>query len=155
MEQTIYLTKKGLIELQDELDYLRTTKRDEVIIQLQEARAMGDLSENADYDAARDEQAKVEGRIKEIERMLENYEIISDNTDKDKVSIGNVVVLKDLEFGDIEEYRIVGIQEADPNDHRISNESPIAVAILGHKVGDTCSVAAPVGDYKVEIMEIK
>jgi len=155
MEHTIYLTKKGLIELQDELDYLRTTKRDEVIRDLQEARAMGDLSENADYDAARDEQAKVEGRIKEIERMLESYEIIKDNADSDKVSIGNTVVLEDVEFGDKDEYRIVGIQEADPNDHKISNESPIAVAILGRKVGDICNVAAPVGDYKVKIIEIR
>jgi len=115
MDQTIYLTKKGLVELQDELDYLRTTRRDEVIKDLQEARAMGDLSENADYDAARDEQAKVEGRIKEIERMLENYQIITDTATSDQVSIGNTVVIVDVEFGDVEEYRIVGIQESDPN----------------------------------------
>ncbi len=154
MENTIYLTKKGLIELSDELDYLRTTKRDEVIRDLQEARAMGDLSENADYDAARDEQAKVEGRIKEIERMLENYEIISEHSDTNIVSIGNVVKIEDVEFGDIMEYRIVGIQEADPNNGKISNESPIAVAILGKQVDEVCNVEAPVGDYKVKVIEI-
>jgi len=155
MDQTIYLTKKGLVELQDELDYLRTTRRDEVIRDLQEARAMGDLSENADYDAARDEQAKVEGRIKEIERMLENYQIITDTATSDQVSIGNTVVIVDVEFGDVEEYRIVGIQESDPNNGKISNESPIAAAILGKKVGEICSVQAPMGDYKVKINEIK
>lgn len=149
----IYLTESGLEDLRNELEYLKMEKRPEVINSLKEARALGDLSENAEYDAARAAQAEVEGRIKEIEVMLENVVVISGEK-SDMVSIGSNVKIKYVEDGEIEEYSIVGSQEADPFNNKISNESPIASAIIGSSVGQIVDVDSPNGKYQVEILEI-
>lgn len=149
----IYLTKAGLEEMQKELEYLKLEKRPEVINALKDARALGDLSENAEYDAARTEQAIVEGKIQELEAMIENAIVISD-VKSDQVVIGSKVKLEYVEDKDIEEYTIVGSKEADPFQNKISNESPIAQAILGLKVGEIVSVESPNGKYDVKIVEI-
>ena len=151
--KTVYLTEKGLQEIKDELEFLKVEKRPEVIKSLKEARALGDLSENAEYDAARNEQAIVESRIKELESMIEKAEIIS-AIDTNVVSIGTKVKIKYIDDDDIEEYSIVGSKEADPFSNKISNESPIAKAIIGLKVGSVVSVDSPNGKYDVKIVEI-
>ncbi|MBR6949906.1 MAG: transcription elongation factor GreA [Bacilli bacterium] len=154
-KNTVYLTEEGLNELKQELDNLINVRRPENIIAIKEARALGDLSENAEYDAARNEQAQIEARIKQLEKMLENASIISE-VSKDKVGIGNTVSIKYVdEDDDVEEYKIVGSQEADPFESKISNESPIAKALFEHKVGDIVTVESPNGSYEVEIIEIK
>jgi len=150
------LTEQGYQELKDELDYLINVRRPENIKAIKDARSLGDLSENADYDAARNEQAELEGRIKQLEKLLENVEIIDSlKQDTSTVSIGNTVSIKYMDEDDVEEYQIVGSQEADPFACKISNESPIAVAVLNHKVGDVVSVDSPNGVYQVEITSIK
>lgn len=152
--KTIYLTEEGLEDLTKELEELKTVKRAEVIQALKEARALGDLSENAEYDAARNEQAIVEGRIKELEIMIENVEIISGESNG-KVNIGSTVSLSYVGDDEEEEYKIVGSQEADPFQNRISNESPLAIALMGHKKGDIVTVDSPTGEYDVEILDVK
>lgn len=153
MTKETYLTEEGLKAIQDELEYLKMTKRPEVINALKEARALGDLSENAEYDAARAEQASVESKIVELEAMIEHAVIIKE-AKTDKVSIGNNVKIEYVEDGETDEYSIVGSKEADPFNNRISNESPIAQAIIGKKVGDIAVVASPNGEYQVKILEI-
>lgn len=150
----VYLTEEGYKDLKAEYDDLINVKRPENIIAIKEARSLGDLSENADYDAARNEQAQIEARIKTIEKMLENVEIIKE-TNKDEVSLGSTVSIKYIDDDETEEYKIVGSQEADAFESKISNESPIAKAIMNHKVGDIVSVESPNGSYDVEITEIK
>ena len=140
-------------EIKQELDELKNVKRPEVINALKEARALGDLSENAEYDAARQEQALVENRIQELEAMIENVVII-ENIATDKVSIGNRVTIEYVGDNDTEEYSIVGSKEADPFNKKISNESPIAQAIMGKKAGDVVSVESPNGKYDVRIVSI-
>ncbi len=149
----IYLTKAGLEEMQKELEYLKLEKRPEVINALKDARALGDLSENAEYDAARTEQAIVEGKIQELEAMIENAIVISE-VKTDQVAIGNKVKIEYVEDKDMEEYTIVGSKEADPFQNKISNESPIAQAILGLRVGEIVSVDSPNGTYDVKVVEI-
>ena len=154
-KKPVYLTQKGLEELKLELDDLINVKRPANIQAIKEARALGDLSENADYDSARNEQAVLEGRIKKIEQMLENYEIIEEAS-KYKVSLGSTVAIRYIDEDDeTDEYMIVGSQEADPFASKISNESPIAIALMNHKVGETVTVESPNGSYQVEITEIK
>lgn len=153
MTKETYLTEEGLKAIQDELEYLKMVKRPEVINALKEARALGDLSENAEYDAARGEQATVEAKIVELESMIEHAVIITE-VKTDKVSIGNSVKIEYVEDGETDEYSIVGSKEADPFNNRISNESPIAQAIIGKKVGDVATVASPNGEYQVKILEI-
>ena len=154
-KKPIYLTQKGFDELKVELDELINVKRPANIIAIKEARALGDLSENADYDSARDEQAQIEGRIQKIEKMLESAVIIEE-TAKDQVGIGSTVQIKYMDEDDeMDEYQIVGSQEADPFMSKISNESPIAQALLNKKVGDIVTVESPNGSYKIEITEIK
>ena len=153
MAKEIYLTQSGLDDLKKELEYLRTEKRPEVINSLKEARALGDLSENSEYDAARAAQAEVEGRIKEIEAMLENVVVITGEK-SDVASIGSNVKIKYVDDGEVEEYSIVGSQEADPFQNKISNESPIAKAIIGSSVGSVVEVDSPSGKYQVEIISI-
>jgi len=148
------LTEDGLRELQAELDELINVKRPANLKAIKEARALGDLSENADYDAAKNDQAELEGRIKTIEKMLENYQIIEKKA-SDKVSLGSTVEIKYVDDDEIDEYKIVGSQEADPFQSKISNESPIAKAILNKKVGDIVDVESPNGVYKIEITGIK
>lgn len=149
----IYLTEAGLEEMKKELDFLKLEKRPEVIAALKDARALGDLSENAEYDAARNEQAHVEGRIAELEKMIENAVVIKD-VKTDKVSIGTTVTIKYVDDDEEEVYSIVGSKEADPFENKISNESPIAKAIIGLSVGDKVTVDSPNGKYDVEIMKI-
>lgn len=149
----VYLTEAGLEEIKRELDYLKLEKRPEVINALKDARALGDLSENAEYDAARNEQAMVEGKIQELEHMVENAVIIKD-VKTDCVSIGTNVTIEYVDDDDTEEYSIVGSKEADPFQNKISNESPIAKAIMGLKVGDVVTVDSPNGKYDVKIVAI-
>lgn len=155
MSNKVYLTNEGFLEIEEELNHLKEVKRPEVIKALKDARALGDLSENADYDAARNEQAQVEGRIKELEQLLEKAELI-EKRDTDKVGLGTTVKIKYIDDDDdVEEYRIVGSKEADPSNNKISNESPLAKGIMGASVGEKCTVESPNGNYSVEIMEIK
>ena len=153
-ENVVYLTEEGYKDLKAEYDDLINVRRPQNIIAIKEARSLGDLSENADYDAARNEQAQIEARIKTIEKMMENIEIIKE-TNKDEVSLGSTVSLKYVDDDETDEYKIVGSQEADPFESKISNESPIAKAIMNHKVGDIVSVESPNGSYDVEITVIK
>ena len=150
--ENIMLTAEGYLELEQELNMLKTERRPEVIKALKEARALGDLSENSDYDAARNEQGQVEARIKELEYKLE-HSTIADATKCDKVNVGNMVTIT-YDDGEKEEYRIVGSLEADPFENKISNESPIGKAILGHKVGENVEVASPNGNLTVTITNI-
>ena len=152
-EKELYLTEEGLEEIKKELDELKLIKRPEIINALKDARAQGDLSENAEYDAARTEQAIVESRIKDLEVMLERAVVIT-KVDTDVVSIGTKVTLEYVDDEDTEEYSIVGSQEADPFTNKISNESPIAKAIMGLKVGSIVSVESPNGKYDVKILAI-
>ena len=153
-KNTVYLTQEGLDELKKELDDLINVRRPENIQAIKEARSLGDLSENAEYDAARNEQAQIESRIKTLEKMLENVSIIAE-VKTDKVGIGNTVSIKYMEDDEEDEYKIVGSQEADPFESKISNESPIAKALFDHKVGDIVTVESPNGNYEIEIIEIK
>ena len=150
--QNIMLTAEGYLELEQELNMLKTEKRPEVIKALKEARALGDLSENSDYDAARNEQAQVEARIKELEFKLE-HSTIADTKQSDSVNVGSVVTIT-YDDGDVEEYKIVGSLEADPFSNKISNESPIGKAILGHKKDETVEVTSPNGNFTVTITNI-
>ena len=151
---TVYLTEEGLQELKSELDNLINVRRPENIESIKEARSLGDLSENAEYAAAREEQAQIENRIKTIEKMLENVSVITD-IPKDVVGIGSTVGIEYMDDEDEDEYKIVGSQEADPFESKISNESPIAKALLNHKVGDVVTVESPNGNYEIKITEIK
>ena len=152
-EQVIYLTPQGFLDLEAELNDLKLNKRPAVIQALQEARALGDLSENAEYDSARNEQAQVEGRIKELEFKLEHCQVM-DGGNKDIVSVGSNVTIDYVDDDDTEVFSIVGSMEADPFENKISNESPIGKAILGKKVGDICDVPSPNGSYQVKVVKI-
>ena len=154
-EKKIFLTQEGYDEIKEELNYLINTKRPENIIAIKEARALGDLSENADYDAARNEQAEIEARIKKLEAIMDNVQIIEE-VSTDSVGLGNTVKISYVDDeDDLDEYKIVGSQEADPFQSKISNESPIAQALLGKKVGDIVDVNSPNGVYQIEIINIK
>ena len=149
----IYLTEAGLEAKKKELEELKLVRRPEVINALKEARALGDLSENAEYDAARNLQAEVEGKIKELEVMIDKAIIVTD-VDKNKVSIGSTVKLEYVEDNDTDIYSIVGSSEADPFENKISNESPIAQAILGKKENDKVTVDSPNGSFDIEIVKV-
>lgn len=153
-DKKVYLTQEGFDELKAELDDLINVQRPENIEALKEARALGDLSENADYDAAKNDQALIESKIKKIEKMLENVEIIKEKA-TGKVGLGNTVEIMYVDDKDKDVYKIVGSQEADPFMSKISNESPIARAIMSKKVGDIVEVDSPNGKYKIQITEIK
>lgn len=153
-KKKVYLTQEGYNEIKEELDNLINVKRPENIIAIKEARALGDLSENADYDAARNEQAEIEARIKKLEAIVDNVEIIEE-VNTDAVGLGNTVKISYVDDeDDLDEYKIVGSQEADPFESKISNESPIAKALMGHKVGDVVNVESPNGSYEIKIVEI-
>lgn len=153
-KKEIFLTGEGYLELENELHYLKTTKRNEVTQTLKDARALGDLSENSEYEQAREDQANLEKRIIEIEYALEHAVVIDKNDNDGSVSIGCSVELQYEDEDDTESYKIVGSQEADPFNNKISNESPIAAAIMGKKVGDTVEVTSPSGVYSVKIVAI-
>ena len=152
MKDKIIMTAEGFLQAEEELNELKTIRRPEVIKALKEARAQGDLSENADYDAARNEQAQIEARIQELEYKIEHAEII-DNKNKDIVNLGSVVTIS-YDDGEIEEYKLVGSMEADPFENKISNESPLGVALLSHKIGDIVEVSSPNGGYNIKIEKI-
>lgn len=153
-KKEIFLTSEGYLELENELHYLKTEKRKEVTQTLKEARALGDLSENSEYEQAREDQANVEKRILEVEYALEHAVVIDKAETNGTVGIGSNVELQYEDDDDVESYKIVGSQEADPFNNKISNESPIAAAIMGHKVGDTVEVSSPDGFYSVKIVAI-
>lgn len=153
MEEKFYVTEEGLNDLKKELDTLIHVTREEVIEELKAARAQGDLSENADYDAARDHQAKVESRIKELEHQIKNAEIISDKRRTNYVRIGSTVLIKELDTGAEVEYKIVGSVEADPLNGLLSNVTPLAEAIMDRRVNDVCEVAVD-QPYEVKILKI-
>lgn len=153
MKKEIYLTSEGFLKLEEELNEAKTVKRPEIINAIKEARALGDLSENAEYSSAREMQGKLEARIKEIEYTLEHATIIENNNDG-KVRVGSVVTIKYDDDDDEEEYTIVGTNEADPFQNKISNESPIAVAVMGKKQGDKVSVESPNGSFDIEIVKV-
>ena len=149
------LTYEGLKKLEDELQDLKVVKRKEVADKIREAREQGDLSENAEYDAAKDEQRDIEARIEEIEKILKNAEVVVDeDVDLDKISIGCSIRILDIEFDEELEYKIVGSTEANSLKGKISNESPVGKALLGKKVGDTVTVETQVGEIAYKILEI-
>jgi len=155
MSDKTKLTKAGLKKLQDELRELIDVTREEVKKQLAEARAQGDLSENADYDAARNKQAEVEARIKQIEDILNNYELIEESgKNKNKVSLGSTVTLEFLDKGEEKTYQIVGTVEADPFNGKISNACPLGEAIVGKSVGDVVEVKS-IKSYSVKIVKFE
>jgi len=153
---TNFLTKEGFQKLQEELDHLRTAKRMEVAARLHEAMEGGELIENAEYEAAKNEQAFVEGRIQELELLLATAQIIEENNKGKKtdiIQVGTKVTIKEGNF-EAETFTIVGAPEANPREGKISNESPIGKAILGHKTGETVKVETPGGTYNVKIMKV-
>ena len=153
-KKEIFLTKEGLSELQAELDDLKLNVRPEVIGQIKEARAQGDLSENAEYHAARDRQGQVEARIKELEYLIDNATIIEDKK-SNVVQVGSTVEIKYIADNETETYYIVGSTEADPFENKISNESPIAQGIMGKKKGAIVTIESPNGNYDIEIVSLK
>ena len=150
------LTYAGLKKLEDELEQLKVVKRKEVSQKIKEAREQGDLSENAEYDAAKDEQRDIEARIEEIEKILKNAEVVvEEEVDLDKISIGCKIRILDCEFDEELEYKIVGSTEANSLKGKISNESPVGKALLGKKVGDTVTVETQVGELTYKVLEIQ
>jgi len=154
-EKEVILTPEGLINLEKELEYLRTTKRREVADRIKQAIEFGDITDNSEYEDAKNEQAFVEGRIATLEKMLRNAKLIEGpDGDHDEVAVGSRVVLKDLDLGDVEEYTIVGSAEANPSKQRISNESPVGRAVLGKAVGSVVEVLVPAGTVKYQVLQI-
>ncbi|CRK84235.1 transcription elongation factor GreA [Neobacillus massiliamazoniensis] len=156
VEKEFPMTLAGKEKLEQELDYLKTVKRKEVVERIKIARSFGDLSENSEYDSAKEEQAFVEGRITTLENMIRNAKIIEEGEmASDSVSLGRSVTFIELPDGDEETYTIVGSAEADPFEGKISNDSPIAKSLIGKKVGDQVSVQTPGGEMSVRIVSIK
>ena len=154
-EKKKILTYAGLRALEDELENLKVVRRKEVAVKIREAREQGDLSENAEYDAAKDEQRDIETRIEEIEKILKNAEVVvEDEVDLDKINVGCVVTLYDKEFEEEVEYKIVGSTEANSLSGKISNESPLGKALLGKKVGDDIEVDTQVGVVEYTVLKI-
>lgn len=148
-------TKQGYQDLVDELKYLKLTRREEIKEQIAVARGFGDLSENAEYDEARNEQAKVEARIQELEALIENAEIIDEsNMDVRAISLGSLVKLFDEDFEEEITYSIVGSNQADPLEQKISDQSPIGRALMGKKAGDRVTVTAPAGELHFKVLEV-
>lgn len=149
------MSPEGYAKLESELEYLITVKRAEVAQKLKEARAFGDLSENAEYDEAKNEQGILEAKISEMEQTLANAIVVDDSSlSNDEVNVGSVIKVKDIEMDFIETLQIVGSTEADPDNSKISDESPIGMAVLKKKVGDVVEVEAPAGIIRMEILEI-
>ena len=154
MAKVIQLTKAGLVKLQNELEQLKTVGRTEIAEKIRVARGYGDLSENSEYDEAKNEQAKIEARIVELEKMLENVSIIADDVNTDVVTLGVNVVVLDVEYDEELTYRIVGSAEANPMQGYLSDDSPVGSALLGAKVGDEVVAATPTGELKFKIISI-
>ncbi len=157
-DEKFLVTKEGLDELLKEQDNLIHVVRDEVIRELQEARAQGDLSENADYDAARDRQARVEARIRDLEAMIANAEIISEDkkaATKKTVSLGSTVTILDMSTNEEETYNIVGSIEAEPLNGKLSNITPLATSLMDHKIGDVVEIETAEEPYQVKVIDLK
>ena len=151
----ILLTNEGLKEREDELHFLKTVMRKDIAEKIKEARGQGDLSENAEYDAAKEEQAEIEARIVTLEKMLRNAKVIDeDDLELGKVGVGSKVVVYDYEFDEEIEYHIIGSAESDPEKNKISNESPLGMALLGQEAGQDVLVDAPAGELKFKIIEV-
>lgn len=149
------LTNDGLVKLEQELEELKTVKRKEVASKIKVALSFGDLSENSEYDEAKNEQARVEARIAQLESMLQDVTLVNeDELDTEKIHIGSRISIKDLEMNEVLEYRIVGSTEANPADGKISDESPVGKALLGHSPGEIVEVDVPAGAIQFEILEI-
>ena len=156
MKKEFKMSQARFDELQKELNYLKTTRSDEVAEQIKVARGFGDLSENSEYDEAKNEQGKLYSRIAEVENILSNYVIIEEHeSDPNSVRLGSSVKVLDLEFEEEESYQVVGSQEADPMNGRISEDSPFGKALLGKAVGDEVQVEAPAGVLRYRILEIQ
>lgn len=154
-EKEVVLSLEGLKRIENELDHLKSARRREVAERIKQAREFGDISENSEYEDAKNEQAFIEGRILTLEKTLRNAKVIDDtDLDHDRIGLGSKVRLKDLEFGDILEYTIVGSMEASPGENKISNESPVGKAILGQRPGSVVQVDVPAGTLKYEIVDI-
>jgi len=155
-EKEVILTQDGLKKLEEELEHLKSVKRREVAERIKVAIGYGDISENSEYEDAKNEQAFIEGRIITLEKMLRNARIINnDDVNTETVSIGSTVLLKDIELGDTVEYTIVGTAESDPSENKISNESPVGKALLGRKKGETVDVHVPAGIIQYKIIDIR
>ncbi|GGB28751.1 transcription elongation factor GreA [Virgibacillus dakarensis] len=156
IEKSYYMTQEGKEKLEEELHYLKTERRQEVVERIKVARGFGDLSENSEYDAAKDEQAFVESRITQVEKMIRNAVIIeNDNDNPNIVSLGKSVTFVELPNGEEETYQIVGSAEADPFEGKISNDSPMAKSLLGHEIGTEVTVSTPGGDIQVKITKVE
>ena len=153
-EQQFIMTQKGYDEAVERLKYLQTVKRQEIVERIAEARSHGDLSENAEYDAARNEQAANEGEIVDLDYKIKNAVILEANSDTSYVHIGSKVTVYDEEMDEEETYEITGTTESNPMENKISNESPVGKALLKHKVGDVVKVLAPDGEYRLVIKQI-
>ena len=154
-DKRVLLTADGLKKLQEKLDFLKGERRQEVAARLKAAIALGDLSENSEYDDAKNEQAFLEGEILELEESIRNSKIIEASADSNTVSLGAQVVLKDIEFDEVDTYMLVGATEADPDNGKISNESPVGLAIMGQPVGYVVDVVVGENVIQYQIMEIK
>lgn len=155
MEKEVILTPEGLQKIEEKLEHLKSIRRQEVAERIKQAIGFGDISENSEYDDAKNEQAFIEGEILELEKIIRSARLIdSCDIKSGEVGIGTTVKLKDIEFGDIDVYTIVGSAEAEPVKNRISNESPVGRAVLGRKTGETVTVNVPDGKIKYKIMEI-
>ncbi|MGL4731981.1 MAG: transcription elongation factor GreA [Clostridium sp.] len=150
------MTYEGVKKLEEELEYLKTVKRKEITEKIKVALGYGDLSENSEYDEAKNEQAFVEGRIIQLENMLRNASVVDESElDTDVVSVGSVVKVKDYDFDEIVEFTIVGSAEADPMENKISNEAPVGSALIGKRVGEVAEAIIPDGTSKYEVLEIR
>ena len=155
-EKGVILTESGLKKLEEELDYLVSVRRNEISEQIAVARGFGDLSENAEYDEAKKEQAKVENEITRLQQTIRTATVVADDEiSTDRVNIGTVVSVKDLEDGETYEYAIVGANEADPTEDRISNQSPVGAGLIGAKKGQTVTIQIHAGELKYKILSIK
>ena len=155
MAEKVILTEEGYRELEKKLDELKFVKRPEITERIKIARDFGDLSENAEYDAAKNEQARIEGEIAEIEATIKFAEIVKSGAANDVVSVGKKVEILDVDFNETFVYEIVGTTEADITKNKISNDSPLGNALIGKKVGEIATVKAPAGEYQVKIISIK
>ncbi len=155
-QDEVVISEEGLEKLKEELDYLRGTKRREVAKRIKEALDFGDISENSEYDDAKNEQAFLEGKIKELEQMIKNAKVINkDDIDTTEVGVGTTVKVEDLDEDDIVEYSIVGPAETDPDHNIISNESPIGRGLLGNRVGDEVEIEVPMGTIRYKVVTIE
>lgn len=153
--KSVKMSAEGYAKLEKEIEYLITVKRADVAQKLKEARAFGDLSENAEYDEAKNEQGILEARINEMEVTLANATVVDDSQlSKDEINVGSVIKIKDIELDEISQIQIVGSTEADPDNGKISDESPVGLAVLRKKAGDIVEVEAPIGIIKMQIVEI-